>query len=205
MSQLHHHNTRRTPEKQPRGGQRDGSGRRAKENRDPNTVDNLLAVNTHRAEEKKRKDDYNEQQEELVNPAGRSWSHQECVLLLTLILGLVLHYGETPTAALHAASTIMKRSYEGLHTLWRKWRKEGLVYVVSSTGRGAGAVSHIDHAHHVPVEVIFLIIEYVRYTNAAGTGCTSTELAYAFLLHTAGRSSSNSRVAASSCTPMNRT
>ena len=176
MSQQHQHNTRRTPEKQPRGGQRDGSGRRAKENRDPNTVDNLSAVNTRRADEKKRKDDYNEQQEELVNPAGRSWSYHECALLLTLILGLVLHYGETPTSALRVTSTIMKRSYDNLHTLWTKWRNERLVYVVSSSGRGAGAVSHVDHAHHVAVEVIFLIMEYIRYTNAAGTGCTSTEL-----------------------------
>ena len=107
---------------------------------------------------------------------GRSWGYHECALLLTLILGLVLHYGETPTDALRVASTIMRRSYNNLHTLWTKWRSERLVCTVQSTGRGAGAVSHIDHAHHVPVEVIFLIIEYIRYTHAAGTGCTSTEL-----------------------------
>ena len=70
----------------------------------------------------------------------------------------------------------MKRSYDNLHTLWTKWRNERLVYVVSSSARGAGAVSHVDHAHHVALEVIFLIMEYIRYTNAAGTGCTSTEL-----------------------------
>ena len=107
---------------------------------------------------------------------GRSWGYHECALLLTLILGLVLHYGETPTDALRVTSTIMRRSYDQLHTLWTKWRDERLVYTVDSSGRGAGAVSHIDHAHHVSVEVIFLIMEYIRYTNAAGTGCTSTEL-----------------------------
>ena len=69
----------------------------------------------------------------------------------------------------------MRRSYDDLHTLWTKWRNERLVYTVQSSGRGAGAVSHIDHAHHVAVEVIFLIIEYIRYTHAVGTGRTSTE------------------------------
>ena len=125
---------------------------------------------------KKEGDDYQQQQEELVNPMGRSWGYHECALLLTLILGLVFHYGETPTDALRVASTIMRRSYDNLHTLWTKWRNERLVYTIDSSGRGAGAVSHIAHAHHVSVEVIFRIIEYIRYTNAAGTGCTSTEL-----------------------------
>ena len=127
--------------------------------------------------EKKERDDFHQQQEELVNPMGRSWgTTTQCALLLTLVIGLVLHYGENPTDALRVASTIMKRSYENLNTLWTKWRNERLVYIVNISGRGAGVVSHVYDAHHVPVEVIFLIIEYIRYTNVAGTGCTSTEL-----------------------------
>jgi hypothetical protein len=176
MSLHHEHNTRLTPEKAAHGGAREGGGRRQKENRDPNLGESHSLSRQASRAEKKERDDYHQQQEELANPMGRSWGYHECTLLLTLVIGLVLHYGETPTDALRVASTIMKRSYENLHTLWTKWRSERLIYVVDSSGRGAGAVSHIDHAHHVPVEVIFLIIEYIRYTNAAGTGCTSTEL-----------------------------
>jgi hypothetical protein len=176
MSLHHEHNTRLTPEKTVHGGAREGAGRRKKENRHPNVGESHSAARQASRVEKKESDDYQQQQEDLVNPMGRSWGYHECALLLTLILGLVLHYGETPTDALRVASSIMRRSYDNLHTLWTKWRNERLVYTVDSSGRGAGAVSHIDHAHHVSVEVIFLIIEYIRYTNAAGTGCTSTEL-----------------------------
>ena len=176
MSLHHEHNTRLTPEKVAHGGAREGAGRRKKDNRDPNVGAHHSPARQASREEKQERDDYQQQQEELANPMGRSWGYHECALLLTLILEWVLHYGETPTGALRVTSTIMKRSYDNLHTLWTKWRNERLVYVVSSSARGAGAVSHVDHAHHVALEVIFLIMEYIRYTNAAGTGCTSTEL-----------------------------
>lgn len=176
MSLLPLHDTRSTPIKAQRGGRRAGAGRPLQENRNPNWAEDLSTGDQVRTDSKKERAEYLQQQDELVNPMGRSWGYHECALLLTLILGLVLHYGETPTDALRVASTIMRRSYDNLHTLWTKWRNERLVYTVDCSGRGAGAVSHIDHAHHVSVEVIFLIIEYIRYTNAAGTGCTSTEL-----------------------------
>ena len=176
MSLHHQHNTRLTPEKLAHGGAREGAGRRQKENRDPNLAENHSTPSRASRVEKKERDEYHQQQQELVNPMGRSWGYHECALLLTLVIGLMLHYGDTPTDALRVTSTIMRRSYDNLHTLWTKWRDERLVYTVDSSGRGAGAVSHIDHAHHVPVEVIFVIMEHIRYTNAAGTGCTSTEL-----------------------------
>jgi hypothetical protein len=140
MSLHHKHNTRLTPEKVPHGGAREGAGRRQKENRDPNLGESQSSSRQASRAEKKEREYYHQQQEELVNPMGRSWGYHECTLLLTLVIGLVLHYGETPTDALRVAATIMKRSYENLHTLWTKWRNERLVYVVDSSGRGAGAV-----------------------------------------------------------------
>jgi hypothetical protein len=44
--------------------------------------------------------DYTEQQVELASHKGRSLAHHECALLLTLLIGIVLHYGEIPTSAL---------------------------------------------------------------------------------------------------------
>ena len=173
MSLLPLHDTRSTPIRGQRGGRRAGAGRPLQENRNQNWAEDFSTSDQLLADSKKERAEYLQQQDELVNPMGRSWGYHECTLLLTLILGLMLHYGETPTNALRVASSIMRRSYDQLHTLWTKWRNERLVCTGDCSGRGAGAVSHIDHAHHVPVEVIFLI-EYIRYTNAAGTGCTST-------------------------------
>ena len=44
-----------------------------------------------------RRTQYQQQQHELSNSRGRTWSYHECTLILTLILGIMLHYGETPT------------------------------------------------------------------------------------------------------------
>ena len=41
---------------------------------------------------------------------------------------------------------------------------------------GAGAVSHVDHAHHVAVDVLFTITEYIREANRTGGGCTSGDV-----------------------------
>jgi hypothetical protein len=176
MSLQHAHNTRLTPEKPPRGGRRDGSGRQQKENRNPNAAENLSAVNQQRADEKKQKTDYKQQQDELVNHMGRSWGYQECTLILTLVIGIILHYDETPTNAMCFVSTTIRRSYENLHTLWTKWRDERLVHVVDTAHRGGGATSHVDHAHHVTVDVIFTIMEYIRHANCTGGCCTSTDV-----------------------------
>ena len=51
---------------------------------------------------------------------------------------------------------------------WSKWPTERLVYVVHTDKRGAGAVSHVDHAHHVTVDVLFTITEYIREANRTG-------------------------------------
>ena len=53
-----------------------------------------------------------------------SWSCEECKPILTLVLGLILQYGETSTDALHHASALIHRSYANLHALWRHWRHE---------------------------------------------------------------------------------
>lgn len=176
MSLPHSHNTRRTPEKPPRGGRREGAGRPGKENRDPNWPEHLSTARQHQEDDKKQKTDYQQQQHELTNSRGRSWSYHECTLILTLILGIILHYGETPTEALHTASALIRRSYKSLHALWQKWHDEGEVYVVDTATRGAGAVRHADHDHHVSVEVVFSIIEYIRQANAEGGGCTTTDI-----------------------------
>ena len=64
-----------------------------------------------RMEEKKTRDEYCQQLEQLANRKGRSWSYHECTLILTLVIGIVLHYNETPTQALHTVSTLIRRSY----------------------------------------------------------------------------------------------
>jgi hypothetical protein len=124
MSLQHAHNTRLTPEKPPRGGRRDGSGRQQKENRNPNAAENLSAVNQQRADEKKQKTDYKQQQDELVNHMGRSWTYHECALILTLTIGINVHDGETPISALPTPSTLIRRRYDNLHALWATWRNE---------------------------------------------------------------------------------
>ena len=107
---------------------------------------------------------------------GRSWSYAECALILTLVIGLMLRYDETPTDALRFVSATIRRSYESIHTLWSKWQAERLVYVVSTAGRGGGATSHVHHSHHVTVDVVFTIMEFIREANRTGGCCTSTEV-----------------------------
>ena len=82
-------------------------------------------------EEAKTRDEYCQQQEQLTNRKGRSWSYHECKLILMLVIGIVLHYGETPTQALHTVSTLIHRSYYSLHQLWMHWQDEQEVYVLS--------------------------------------------------------------------------
>jgi transposase len=162
--------------KEPRGGPRTGAGRPSKENRHPNILATLTAANQQRMDDKRERTDYALQQQELTNRRGRSWSYHECTLLLTLVIGIILHYSETPTQALHTVSSLIGRSYMSLHSLWSKWRDEREVYVVDTSGRGGGASTHINHSRHVSVEVIFTIIECIREANLAGGGCTTTTL-----------------------------
>jgi transposase/DNA modification methylase len=127
-------------------------------------------------EEKKTRDDYSQQLEQLANRKGRSWSYHECTLILTLVIGIVLHYNETPTQALHTVSSLVCRSYYSLHQLWARWRDEQEVFVVDTAGRGGGASTHVNHSHHVTVEVVFTLIECIREHNKEGGGCTTTVL-----------------------------
>ena len=46
----------------------------------------------------------------------------------------------------------------------------------NTAGPGAGSVSHVDHAHHVTVDVLFTMTEYIREANRAGGGCTSMDI-----------------------------
>jgi hypothetical protein len=181
MSHHHTHNTRLTPERPPHGGRRPGAGRPGKENRHPNIIANLSVGPESRSNEKKERENYSQQLEQLANRKGRSWSYHECTLILTLVISVMLHYHETPTAALHTVSTLIRRSYYSIHLLWCKWRDEGEVYVVDTAGRGGGASIHINHSRHVSVEVVFTIIEKIREANATGGGCTTTELISAIL------------------------
>jgi hypothetical protein len=176
MSQRHTHNTRLTPGKPPPGGRRPGAGRPGKENSHPNRADNASPARQQRITERKEKEDYTQQLEQLVNRKGRSWSYHECTLILTLVIGIVLHYNETPTQALHTVSTLIRRSYFSLHQLWTRWRDEKEVYVVDTAGRGGGASTHVNHSHHVTVEVVFTLIECIRKNNREGCGCTTTDL-----------------------------
>jgi transposase len=127
-------------------------------------------------DEAKVRDDYTQQQEELANRRGRSWSNHECKLILMLVIGIILHYGETPTQALHTVSTLIQRSYFSLHQLWKHWRDEQEVYVVDTAGRGGGAPTHVNHTRHVTVEVVFTLIECIRKHNKEGGGCTTNNL-----------------------------
>ena len=127
-------------------------------------------------DEAKVRDDYTQQQEELANRRGRSWSNHECKLILMLVIGIILHYGETPTQALHTVSTLIQRSYFSLHKLWKHWRDEQEVYVVDTAGRGGGAPTHVNHTRHVTVEVVFTLIECIRKHNKEGGGCTTNNL-----------------------------
>jgi hypothetical protein len=173
--QRHTHNTRLTPEKKKHGGLRQGAGKpRDKENIDPNIVDTASVARDHRHAEHIQSKDYQQQQEELVNPRGRSWTYEECALLLTLIVGMIAQYGHTPTEVLHAVSTLVRRSYGCLHALWKMWRDEGEVYVVDTDSRGAGSSRHIYHTRQVSVDIVITIIDYIRNTSNTGSGCTTT-------------------------------
>ena len=160
---------------------RPGAGRPQKENHNPNWAHDLSAASHTLAEHDAEKREHVQQQHQLANADGRSWSYEECRLILTLVLGLILQYGETPTDALRHASTLIHRSYANLHALWKHWRHEQEIYVVDTHHRGAGAASHLHHAHHVSVDVIFYITEYIREANQTGGGCTSKALQDAVL------------------------
>jgi hypothetical protein len=147
-----------------------------KENHNPNKVAAAAVAREHRHAQQQATTDYTKQQDELANPMGRSWSYAECALILTLMIGIILRYGETPTDALRFVSTTIRRSYESIHTLWSKWQNERLVYVVHTAGRGGGATSHVHHSHHVTVDVVFTIMEFIREANRTGGCCTSTEV-----------------------------
>lgn len=198
--QQHTHNTRLTPTKKQHGGHRDGSGRpTGKENHKPNVVAAASVARQHRREWQHSMADYSQQQNELVNHMGRSWGYHECTVILTLIIGIILHYGETPTDALHTASTLIRRSYKSLQALWQYWQKEKEVYRVDIAGRGGGASKHVHHSHHVSVDVIFSIIEYIRHANGNGAGCTTTELLdYLLTQHSVSMSPSTMRSVLSS-------
>jgi hypothetical protein len=176
VPQRHTHNTRLTPEQPRHGGARQGAGRPKKENREPNIPPTLKLGPEARKEEGKTRDGYSSQVEELANRKGRSWSYHECTLILTLVIGIVLHYHETPTQALHTVSSLIRRSYFSLHQLWTHWRDEQEVYVVDTAGRGGGASTHVNHSRHVTVEVVFTLIECIRKHNREGGGCTTTDL-----------------------------
>ena len=136
----------------------------------------LSTVKQLHTESRERKAEWQRQQDELVNRVGRSWTYHECSLILTLVLGIMLRGDKTPTQALHLVSSLVRRSYEQLHSLWRMWRDERRVYVVNTAGRGAGAIIHMHHCHHISVDVAFAIIEYIRQANEDGGGCTTTDL-----------------------------
>jgi transposase len=173
----HRHNTRLTPEKQKHGGRRPGAGRPAdKENLNPNVMEASTIAREHRHPERKDNQIYQQQQDSLVNPHGRSWSLDECRLLLTLILALIMEYDMTSTDALHLACRLCRRSYQCLQPLWKKWNDEGEVYVVSTDDRGAGAPTHINHSHHISVEAVFHISEYIRDSNGTGKSCTTRSI-----------------------------
>jgi hypothetical protein len=95
-----------------------------KENRNPNKAAAASVAREHRREQHKATADYKEQQDELVNPMGRSWSYAECALILTLTIGINVHDGETPISALPTPSTLIRRRYDNLHALWATWRNE---------------------------------------------------------------------------------
>ena len=160
---------------------RPGAGRPQKENHNPNWAHDLSAASHTLTEQHEERTECVQQQHQLANADGRSWSYDECKLILTLVLGLMLQYGETPTDALHHASALIHRSYANLHALWRHWRHEQEIFVVDTHHRGAGAASHLHHAQHVSVDVIFYITEYIREANQTGGGCTSKALQDAVL------------------------
>ena len=159
------HNTRSTPIQLQRGGRRPGAGRPQKENHNPNWAHDLSAASHTLAEHDAEKREHVQQQHQLANADGRSWSYDECRLILTLVLGLILQYGETSTDALRHASTLIHRSYTNFHALWKHWRNEQEIYVVDTHHRGAGAASHLHHAQHVSVDVIFYITEYISESS----------------------------------------
>jgi hypothetical protein len=87
-------------------------------------VQALSTATQLRTESRERKAEWQRQQDELVNRAGRCWTYHECSLVLTLMLSILLRGDKTPTQALHLVSSLLRRSYQQLHSLWRTWRDE---------------------------------------------------------------------------------
>ena len=86
---------------------REQAGLQTKENVDPKHASRLSVAREHRREHQKAATDYKEQQDELAN-------HH---LLLCQAVGIIMHYGETPSEALRLVSVMLKASYATLHTL----------------------------------------------------------------------------------------
>jgi hypothetical protein len=165
--------TRNSPERKKRGGDRGVGGRPEKENVDPSlTVKRRVAVEKRHDAERERKEIV-EQHMELSNRQGRSWSYDECVLLLTLILGFMRYHHESATVALQTIAEYIGSGYMTLHTLWVRWRESQEVYVVDTSNRGGGSPKHINHSPHISMDVMNSIRSYIQTTNESGGGVTT--------------------------------
>jgi len=101
--------TRNSPVRSPHGGARVGSGRPAKENIPPRVNETKEHILEKYGEPQKTQDELNSDIQSLINPKGRSWSLEECKLILVLILSLMYHKGTNPTDTISDIATLIHR------------------------------------------------------------------------------------------------
>jgi len=141
--------TRNSPVRSLHGGARVGAGRPGKENIRPQVNDAKTTAPQEVKQQEMTLKEIASDIQSLKNPAGRSWSLDECKLLLILMLSLMYHEGMNPTNSLILVAKLACRGYSPLHTLWAEWRERKMVHVTETDNRGAGSHRHINASSHV--------------------------------------------------------
>lgn len=162
--------TRNSPVRSPHGGAREGSGRRAKENIPPRVNETKEHILEKYEEPKKTQDELNSDIKSLINPKGRSWSLEECKLILILILSLMYYKGTNSTDTINDVAKLIHRGTKTINTLFRIWRESKKVHVVDTTVIG----THIKFGHAVPTWVVHQIEAVIREGNTTTGGVTTT-------------------------------
>jgi hypothetical protein len=95
----------------------------------------------------------------LANHNGQSWSEGAARMLLTTMIGLIVHDNMTLTDAVTLLTKVTRVGNKGLYRLYHEWIDHGEVYV-HHDDRGAAAPTHIDHEHGVTAELCRKDIEH---------------------------------------------
>jgi hypothetical protein len=94
---------------------------------------------------------------ELGNPAGGTWTYEECKLLLCMGNSIMLYEALAQTDALHKLALFSHRSYYTLHHLYSAWREDRVILYHNTSARGGASYTHVNRIHRIPTEIVAAI------------------------------------------------